>query len=196
MKACFSEEGCQKNNTSLKEVFLLLLYYLESDLAEVRSHLINKGYLTAERSDPTRNWRITRSGVSLINNVIVDSDKYEKSEEDILNLSEQLKEIFPKGKKDGTSNYWAEGKALIARRLKTFFKKYGETFTDEQILNAARNYVQSFNGNYQFMRTLKYFIFKDMEVAGEREYSSDLLNYIENAGHEDEIKNDWTSTLK
>ena len=101
-------------------------------------------------------------------------------------LATQLKGVFPKGKKEGTNYYWAEGVALIIRRLKLFFKKYGNEFTDEQIIQASKKYVEGFNGNYQYMRLLKYFIFKEkIGAGGEVEGDSELISYIENAGQED-----------
>ena len=46
------------------------------------------------------------------------------------------------------------------------------------------------------MRLLKYFIFKEkIGAAGEVEGDSELISYIENADQE-ELSNDWTSTLK
>lgn len=197
MKIVLSREGCNKNNVSIGEILMLLAYYNKVELEEVHKLLIEKGYITAKRDNlfQEKGWRVTRKGKELLDSVVLDSESSEKSDKDILILAGKLKEVFPAGKKDGTSNYWAEGKALIAKRLKAFFKKYGTDYTDEQIVNAARKYVESFNGNYQFMRVLKYFIFKDRDIAGEREYTSDLLNYIENAGQEDTLKDDWNTEL-
>lgn len=196
MKIVISREGCINNNISIGEILMLLAYCNEVDSSEVHNSLIEKGLITADRSpEPNPSgYIVTRKGAEIIDAVVIDSEKSERGDENILILAGKLKEIFPAGRKDGTSNYWAEGKALIARRLKAFFKKYGNDYTDEQIINAAKKYVESFNGNYQFMRTLKYFIFKDRDVAGEREYTSDLLNFIENAGHEETLKDDWMST--
>lgn len=196
MKIVISREGCINNNISIGEILMLLAYCNEVNLSEVHNLLVEKGLITADRSpepNPSE-YIVTRKGAEIIDAVVIDSEKSERGDENILILAGKLKEIFPAGRKDGTSNYWAEGKALIARRLKAFFKKYGNDYTDEQIINAAKKYVESFNGNYQFMRTLKYFIFKDRDVAGEREYTSDLLNFIENAGHEETLKDDWMST--
>lgn len=197
MKIVLSPEGCTKNSISLAEILLLIAYYQEVDFEEAHDSLIEKGYVTgADRViNQDNRWRVTRAGKEIIDSVVLDSDKSEKSDAELLILAGRLKEVFPAGKKDGTSNYWAEGKALIAKRLKAFFKKYGADYSDDQIVTAAEKYVEGFNGNYQFMRTLKYFIFKDMEVAGEREYTSELLNYLENAGQEEVLKNDWTSTI-
>lgn len=197
MKIVLSPEGCIKNLISLAEILLLIAYYQEVDFEEAHNGLIEKGYITGADMviNHDNKWRVTRAGKEIIDAVVLDSDKSEKSDAELLILAGRLKEVFPAGKKDGTSNYWAEGKALIAKRLKAFFKKYGTDYSDDQIVTAAEKYVEGFNGNYQFMRTLKYFIFKDMEVAGEREYTSELLNYLENAGQEEALRDDWTSTI-
>ena len=64
-------------------------------------------------------------------------------------------------------------------------------------MQAAEKYVQGFNGDYQYMKLLKYFILKEKIGAdGEVEGESDLISYIENAGQEDELSNDWTTTLR
>lgn len=192
-----SMEGCIKNQSSIDEVLMLLLYYYKTDQDRVQELLISKGFITAERDSFYKQigWKITAQGVELLNSVIIDSDKSERSDNEFLILAEKLKEIFPAGKKEGTNNYWTEGKALIVKRLKTFFKKYDADYTDEQIIEATKKYVEGFNGNYQFMKTLKYFIFKDKIVDNEKEYSSDLLNYLENAGEENILSDDWNTEL-
>ena len=123
----------------------------------------------------------------MIDSVILDSSKEQEPQNRLVSLAERLRVIFPKGKKAGTNYYWAEGVDLIVRRLKLFFKKYGNKFTDEQIIQAAEKYVQSFNGDYTYMRLLKYFIFKEED--------SELISYIENAGQEEKWKDNWTTTL-
>lgn len=199
MTICLSKEGCQKNNVSIGEALLLLSIHNNVDLDIAQKELIKKGYITADRNDLFQQigWRLTNKGTEVIDSVIVDSDKSQKPEDRLVQLAIRLKEIFPKGKKDGTNYYWADGVALIIRRLKLFFKKYGDTYTDEQIIRAAEKYVRGFNGNYQYMRLLKYFIFKEkVGAAGEVEGDSELISYIENAGQEEDLRNDWTSTLK
>lgn len=192
-----SQRGCDKNNISIGEVLLLLSIYNKVDLTETQNSLINRGFITANR-DPSINqdWILTRKGCEILDSVILDSD-IPSNEERLNNLSLSLKNIFPKGKKDGTSYYWADGVVLISRRLKLFFKKYGDTYTDEQIIKAAEDYVNSFNGNYKYMKLLKYFILKEkVGAGGDVEGESELINYIENSDQEDLIKNDWDTTLK
>lgn len=199
MTICLSKEGCQKNNISLAEALLMLAIHNNADLDAAQKELIKKGYITADRNDLFQQvgWRLTNKGTEVIDSVIVDSDKKSKPDERLTQLATRLKKVFPKGKKDGTNYYWADGVALIVRRLKLFFRKYGDTYTDEQIVKAAEKYVQGFNGNYTYMRLLKYFIFKEkVGAAGEVEGDSELISYIENAGQEENLRNDWTSTLK
>lgn len=199
MTICLSKEGCQRNNITFDEALLLLAISNNADLDAAQKELIKKGYITANRDSLFQQvgWRLTNKGTEVIDSVIIDSDKRQESNEKLIQLATKLKEIFPKGKKDGTNYYWAEGVALIVRRLKLFFKKYGNTYTDEQIIQATNKYVEGFNGNYTYMRLLKYFILKEkIGAAGEIEGDSELISYIENAGQEEDLKNDWTSTLK
>lgn len=198
MTISLNKEACSNNGITLGEALLMLAIANKADLGEAEQALIKKGYITAERNElfQTIGWRLTNKGAVVIDSVVLDSDKQQESKDRLTSLATKLKEIFPKGKKDGTNYYWADGVALIVRRLKLFFKKYGNTFTDEQIIQATEKYVQGFNGNYQYMRLLKYFIFKEkIGAGGEVEGDSELISYIENAGQEENLRNDWTSSL-
>lgn len=195
---CLNKEAAQQNGITIDEALLMLVIHNKANLEGAERALIQKGLITAERNDLFQQvgWRLTNKGTEVLDSVIMDSDKEQEPQDRLIQLATKLKEIFPKGKKDGTNYYWADGVALIVRRLKLFFKKYGNKFTDKQIIQAAEKYVQGFNGNYQYMRLLKYFIFKEKVGAnGEVEGDSELISYIENAGQEEDLRNDWTSSL-
>lgn len=199
MTISLNKEACSSNGITLGEALLMLAIANKANLKEAEQALIKKGYITADRDDLFQQigWRLTNKGTEIIDSVVLDSDKHQEPKDRLNSLATKLKAIFPKGKKDGTNYYWAEGVALIVRRLKLFFKKYGNDFTDEQIIQATEKYVQGFNGNYQYMRLLKYFIFKEkVGAGGEIEGDSELISYIENAGQEENLRNDWTSTLR
>ena len=104
--------------------------------------------------------------------------------------------MFPKGIKEGTNSRWVDGLALVSKRLKQFVQKYGE-FTEEEIVDATKRYVDSFNGNYTKMRTLRYFIWADKRnpSTGEVEYTSDLLSFLEDTEDEN-ITADWEVKLR
>lgn len=199
MTICLSKEGCQKNNISLAGALLMLALHNNADLDAAQEELTRKGYITADRDNLFQQvgWRLTNKGTKIIDSVIVDSDKKQEPDERLIQLATRLKKIFPKGKKDGTNYYWTDGVALIVRRLKLFFKKYGNTYTDEQIIQATSKYVEGFNGNYTYMRLLKYFILKEkVGAAGEVEGDSELISYIENFGQEDTLSRDWNTELR
>ena len=195
---CLNKKAAQQNGITIDEALLMLVIHNKANLERAEKALIQKGLITAERNDLFQQvgWRLTNKGTEVLDSVIMDSDKEQEPQDRLIQLATRLKEIFPKGKKDGTNYYWTEGVALIVRRLKLFFRKYGNKFTDEQIIQAAEKYVQGFNGSYQYMRLLKYFIFKEKVGAnGEVEGDSELINYIENAGQEENLRDDWTSNL-
>ena len=196
---CLNKKAAQQNGITIDEALLMLAIHNKADLERAEKALVQKGLITAERNDLFQQvgWRLTNKGTEVLDSVIMDSDKEQEPQDRLIQLATRLKEIFPKGKKDGTNYYWADGVALIVRRLKLFFKKYGNTYTDEQIIQATSKYVEGFNGNYTYMRLLKYFIFKEkVGAAGEVEGDSELISYIENAGQEDTLSRDWNTELR
>ena len=196
---CLNKKAAQQNGITIDEALLMLVIHNKANLERAEKTLIQKGLITAERNDLFQQvgWRLTNKGTEVLDYVIMDSDKEQEPQDRLIQLATKLKETFPKGKKDGTNYYWADGVALIVRRLKLFFKKYGNTYTDEQIIQATSKYVEGFNGNYTYMRLLKYFIFKEkVGAAGEVEGDSELISYIENFGQEDTLSKDWNTELR
>lgn len=198
MKICISKESIENNKLSLEEtIYLLLLQNNIKDISESEKSLIEKGLITQSYDElfNTCRYRLTNKAKDILNNIILESDKEVPKENDLMELALKLKEIYPKGKKPGTNYYWAEGTSLIIKRLQLFIKKYG-SFKHEDIIKATEKYVKGFNGIYQYMQLLKYFIFKEkVGASGEIESQSELINYIEN-DTETPQKENWTSTLK
>lgn len=213
-----NKESAAKHGITLDEALYMIIVHNKINLELAKESLIQKGLLTADRDEAFQQigWRLTNKGTEVLDSTIIDSDEPKNSGDDfLLEIATELKEIFPKGKKEGTNYYWAEGTALIVRRLKLFLKKYEEYIRNEfkeefsklnkeefneflgnKILHAASKYVDSFNGSYRYMKLLKYFILKEkIGAAGEVEGESELMNYIENYGQEENLRNDWTSTL-
>lgn len=104
-----------------------------------------------------------------------------------LNLAKKLKEIYPKGNRIiGDKKYpFQEAERIIAQRMMKFFLRYGEDFDDEDIINVTKTYVEQFENDNSFMKSLKYFIFKDEDKTdgygkGYVEEQSLLLTFLEN----------------
>ena len=166
MKYVLDDVVAEKMGLSLPQVLALMLIKTGADIKWVLSELMDKEAIVAIGTPPTR-YMLTQRWSDLCDNVLLTSDKYVPSEDVIVPIAEKLMQIFPQGKKPGTPYYWKCNKREVTLKLKSFFKLYGNTYTEEQIINAARDYVDSFNGDYRFMRLLKYFIWKKDGEQGE-----------------------------
>lgn len=199
MKITIDEGVCEKNGIEVGELLMVLIIKLGNNVSELCTQMLNKEIIVTD-NNISGNYLVTQRWNDVAETVLLDSDKDRQSVDRLENLVIQLQAIFPEGKKEGTSQYWRGNKREILLRLKKFFKLYDNTYTDEQILNATKNYVTNFNGNYNYMRVLKYFIWKDEKKLHEDGKMgvvevSDLANYIENADSTNDLKDEWTSTL-
>ena len=191
-----NEEICKKYRLDVSEVLAVLLIKTCNDIPKLFSILEEKEIVVR---DLLQGYMVTQRWDDVVSTILLDSDVKAPSPDRLENLATQLMEIFPKQKKLGTCHYFRGNRKDIILRLKKFFKLYGK-YTDEQIVTAAKKYVESFNGDYSYMRILKYFIWKDevkINSEGDRyvDEVSDLANWIENAGQEEDLRNDWTSSL-
>lgn len=198
MKLIVDPDVVAKYGLTMPEFLLLTLVMNKVNTEEAKEVLIQKGLILSTLDfDNALGYSKTQYGVEVYNNIIMESSPTPSvTEERLSALAKQLKDIYPKGKKEDTW-YWAEGTQLIARRLRIFFHKYDPTghFTDEQIVNATQRYVEEKQGKSD-MRLLKYFIFKEgVGKSGDVEPSSDLLTYIENEGQVNEDSEDQFLTL-
>lgn len=109
-------------------------------------------------------------------------------------LADKLRELYPTGRKSGTQLQWRDSTQAIAKRLKAFVERFGVNFTDDEYVAATKRYIQTFNGDYQYMQVLKYFIMKSGIEDGMSITNSQLLSYLQN--EDTEAEGDWTSTLK
>lgn len=195
MNITINDDVCTKYGLSLPE--LLVILALKSDKLETTiASLENKGAIV---SDVFEGHLVTQRWDDIASSILLDSDKDRQSPDRIANLAAKLMEIFPKEKKAGTNHYFRGNTKDVTLKLKKFFKLYGDKYSDEQVLNAAQAYVSSFNGNYTYMRILKYFLWKDDKKLGEDgkyyiEETSDLATWIENAGSTN--NQNWEVELK
>lgn len=193
MKYVIDEDVIKKNGMELEEFLLLLLIKTGVDVSRLSVEMENKQMLV---KDILNGWRATPKWVDLVDKSLLDADKTIPDDKRLTQLADELRKLFPASKKAGTCHYYRGNTRDLVLRLQKFFKLYGNKYTDNQILAAAKNYVESFNGNYTYMRILKYFIWKssivkDDETAlqGHVIESSDLADWIENKNI---TSDDWT----
>lgn len=201
MKFVIDDTVCEKYNLTAQQVFILLALQCQND--KLYEDLIEKGLITkcnCSLFELNKKYSVINKGINLCNSVLLDSSKDTKKTINIVNLRYQtlaikLRDIYPKGKMPGTSYYYKGNIEDIRKKLQSFFLRYPD-YTDEQVLTATQKYINSMNGNYTYLKLLKYFIWKSEIKDGEQVVTSLLSDYIENEGQEDNINNDWTSELK
>lgn len=203
MKYVIDENLCKEYGLDLPSVLAILLVKLNTDIPKLLTELVSKQVLVKEEGLFEGGYLVTQRWDDVLSNLLLDSEQQnpKKNEEHLEALAKSLMEAFPQGRKQNTNTYWRGNIKDTKLRLKKFFKLYGDKYTDEQIIQAAKRYVKSFNGDYRFMRVLKYFIWKDdkkvnSEGDGYVEEVSDLATLLENAGQE-EINNDsWRDNVR
>ena len=192
-----TDVACRKHNLLLSEGIALLAISTTTD--DTYKSLVDKGLITKANGTMqslNRKYSATEKGIVLADELVADSEKNIAAKEDsIKELADKLRSIYPEGKMEGTSYYYRCNKADIIRKLKSFFRRYGE-YTPEQIIEATQRYISSFNGNYTYLRLLKYFIWKDENKDGETLQVSQLADWIENKNETNANNTDWTTTLR
>lgn len=165
---------------------LILMYYPNTKIGINLTQILEYGFIVEDDVG----YCLTEDGLAFINNMEIKEVEVVKlpTKAERFELVDKLRELFPEGKKTGTSKYWRGNRGDVGEKLKKFFEKYG-VYEDEKIIEAAQKYINSFGDNKQLMRTLEYFILKDG--------NSDLATILENV---DSVKSDsqndlWTSLL-
>lgn len=199
MKYTIDEKICNNLGLDLPSVLAVILVKSGVNISKLFNDLVQKQVLVSGNS-LFNEYQVTQRWDDVVSTILLDSEQQNPSDNDahLEKLARSLMEVFPEGRKPDTNVYWRGNVRDIKLRLKKFFKLYGTKYTDSQILDATRRYVDSFNGNYSYMRVLKYFLWKDAVRKGSEgnyiEDISDLATLIENEGQEDTDR-DWTTNI-
>ena len=197
-KFSISKEICKKYNITISELAGLLFLASKGDYDKFiasanRKGLIAESYVGKDVSGYT----LMDKGKQLLDTILLESADNIPSDDRLISLASQLRDVFPEGKKEGTAFYWRGNSREVINRLRSFFIKFGD-YSDEEIIDAAHRYVNAFmtSGTLKNMRLLKYFIWKRVDVGNGLEEASDLLTFIENADNDEFYNSDWTSRLR
>ena len=197
MKIEVNDEICKKYNLSIEEA--LVLIGLKYSSQEIFQKLNKERFLLDLGSsifNEETKYKLSRKANEVLSCILAEStNAVAKRSTNIEELADKLRDIYPNGKIFNTNYYYRCNRQDIINKLKTFFKMYGTKYTDEQIINATQKYINSFNGNYTYLKLLKYFIWKDERLKGESVQSL-LADFIENESAEDTTSSDWTVELK
>ena len=196
MKLTIDQVILDKYNITLEEFLVLYLGSKEVDIKSITQSLIAKG-LADKNLFSEGNIVVSDKIKDLISTIYIDSDKNVINKDaEYTELATELRELYPSGRKEGTTYMWRGTTMEIAKKLKTLVVKYGYSLNKEKVIKATKEYVSSFNGNYKFMQLLKYFILKSaVDADGNIEIKSELMSLIENNGQIDSQREDWMSTM-
>ena len=196
MKWTIDSTVLEKYNLSMDEFILLLFLARGGDIQKCLSSLLAKKWVDRNIFHPEQ-VVLSLETKETVQGILLDSDKLVNGKQDDFNaLADKLREIFPKGNKAGTNYNWRSSTAEIARKLKNLVFKYNCKFTEEEAIEATKAYVSSFNGDYKYMKLLKYFLLKTpRNNNGDVEIESDFMTYLENKGAAEEHNGNWAVDL-
>ena len=196
MKFTVDSKKLEKIGSSISEYLVLLLTKYCQDIPKLldemkQQELIQTCIYGYDILSPKAN--------KLVNDMMAYNDEKVPDADYIIALAKKMCQLYPSGLKPGTAISWRGNSRDIANRLIKFFAQYN-AYTAEEVLDATKRYVDSFNGSYDYMRVLKYFIMKQETVADEWgnmtvETVSQLADFIENKENGGQV-NIMTGELK
>lgn len=195
MRITIDQSILDKHGLSMGEFLVLYLNKLGADIKVCSDSLVSKG-LAGRDLFSEGSLVLSDNTKELVSSILIDSDsRVVSKDEEYTELANTLRELYPAGRKEGTTYAWRGTVQEIAKKLKTLVVKYGYTYTKEQAIEATKTYVESFNGNYTKMRLLKYFLLKaEKDADGNVDVISDFMNLIEN--ETDVVTDNWQDSVR
>lgn len=208
MKIILNTDVCKKAGKDIDVILYLLSLFSNSPITrntfeKARMQNLIKFEKSYKKDEPFPEYvTINSNGEFIIESIMASSNSI--SDDRITKLADNLRALFPAGKKPGYAYTWRDSTSCIADRLKKFIAKYGD-YNDDDIINATKRYVNSFNGDYKYMQLLKYFIWKNKvtgeemingRLVGEVEKQSQLAAYLEDNEEEKNVNTTWDVELK
>ena len=196
MKFTIDEEILNKYDLSVGDFMILYLGMKSLNIKSIIESLVARG-LADKNLFSEGNIVVSNKVKDILSTIVIESDENVlNKDEEFIELANELRDLYPAGRKEGTTYMWRGTTAEIVKKLKTLVVKYGYTFTKDQVINATKEYINSFNGNYKRMTILKYFFLKTERDADDNiNVISELMSLIENAGQTNSQREDWMSTM-
>lgn len=197
MKVTIDSNVAEKNNLTLQEVLVLLLNMDDSVYTEVKQSLIDKK-VADQSARNTDKLILSDNTKNLLSNILITSESIEENPDEVYeDIADAIRQVYPSGRKSGTTYSWRGSKMEITHRLKVLNVKYGLKLEKNKLVDITRRYVESFNGNYTYMPLLKYFLVKyDKTTVGDVDLKSPLMTIIDNGGVIESNNDDWAIDLR
>jgi len=183
MKVLISSEVLQKQGLTLQD-FGVMLYYIGRGFGDIHPEITKKLWEKNLLRKEIDGYAFNGSANKMVNEWFVQSESIKEQGAHFAEVADQIRELYPKGYKDGTNYMWRDSTMTIAKKLQSLYNlcvELGIPYpTDKQIVDATKRYVDSFHGRYTYMQLLKYFILKNNNEKSEK--ASQLLSFVQNDG--------------
>lgn len=176
MKITINTNILKKHNLSLGEFLLLLIGYYDIDLQTTHNNILKKSLAEANVLKKM-NIVLSNNSKDLIAQILTESsEKVIQSNIDFENLATKLMSLYPEGNKPGTTRPWRGTVGVIAQKLRVLVAVHNFTFTEEEAVNATKDYLASFKELIQHTLSLRSFLL----TTKHGEVNSMFMTYIEN----------------
>ena len=184
-----------RKEVDLDEFLLMYLIYKGTFISSTLQRLVNEKKIRVLNA---YQFALSDEYKDFVEKSINSDILHPNNEEKLTILANKLRELFPKGIKEGTNNTWRGSEQEIIAKLMKLETKFKLNLDIDACVAATQSYIDSFNGNFRLMQTLKYFILKNINVSGEVEIKSELLAYLDflEQGEPVTRQDDWLSSLK
>lgn len=177
MRITIDTDVLQRHNLSLGEYLVLLFPYLDYSYEVSKNKLEYNSMVSPDIYNDTF-LVISNETKDLITRILTESDPKLKESpvKDFYALATRMMNLYPEGCKQGTSYPWKGTLEEIAQKLMVLVTVHDFIYTEEEAINAVKQYVDSFKDDRTHMKLLKYFLLKTKD----KEIDSDFMTIIEN----------------
>jgi hypothetical protein len=131
MNYTINEDVASKHHLTINDVLLMMLIKNKCDIENNIESLLHRDIIT--KSALFNDIKLTQHWNEELQKVLLDSDKVIPKTNDLTYLVTTLRNIYPKGIKSGSAA-WRGNVREITLRLQKFFKIYGSTYNEEDII--------------------------------------------------------------
>lgn len=180
MKITINTDHLSRYNLNLGEFLILLMGYFDFDYQQGYQRLVEDKVIEPNLFG-TSLVVLSNEAKNLVASIIIgSSDKVEASGINLNDLAQKLQQLYPNGYKPGTTYDWRGRTEDIALKLGILIVVHNFHFTEQEAIDATKEYVASFN-NYEHMSLLRNFLFTShSDEDGYNNIVSPFMTIIEN----------------
>ena len=185
MKLIINSDLCAKQQLNIEESLILYLISRGCNLTNIIAELVNRGL--ANKQDDC--FVLPSSTKKILDEILLGSGNINETR--LNNLATKMQKCFPEGKPQGSITYYMANKREIIFKLQRFFAQYGD-YSDDDIVDVTKKYVESYHGNYKYLPVITNFIIKTVKSFDEFgnpvvEEISQLATQLENKEAEESV---------